>query len=98
MTNKKRDLELLSKILFVIEDSDAQTIIDPQALISHDLMKNYDENVVFLHVKLLDSAKFIDVTLRDDLENRDYLIKGITWDGYDFLEKARKKLELRGRI
>ena len=98
MTNKKRDLELLSKILFVIEDSDAQEVINPQSLISHNLIENYDENVVFLHVRLLDSANFIDVTLRDDLENRDYLIKGITWNGYDFLEKARKKMELRGRI
>lgn len=98
MNNKKRDLELLSKILFVIEDSDADEITTPQSLNAHELIKNYDENVVFIHVRLLDNAKLIDATLKDDLENKKYLIQGITWDGYDFLEKARKKLELRGRV
>jgi len=46
----------------------------------------------------LDNVKFIDVTLKDNLEDKNYLIQGITWDGYDYLEKARKKLEIRGRI
>jgi len=98
MTNKKRDLELLSKILFAIEDSNADEITTPQSLNAHELIQNYDENVVFLHVRLLDNVKFIDVTLKDNLEDKNYLIQGITWDGYDYLEKARKKLEIRGRI
>ena len=98
MTNKKRDLELLSKILFAIEDSPAEEITTPQSLNAHESIQNYNEDVVFLHVRLLDDAKFIDVTLKDDLEDKNYLIRGITWNGYDFLEKARKKMEIRGRI
>ena len=98
MSNKKRDLELVCKILLVIEDSSAAEITSNQSLVSHELIREYDENVVDLHVRLLMNAGLIDVSLRDDFENKDYFIKGITWSGYDYLEKARKKMELLGRV
>lgn len=97
MSNKKRNLELISKILLVVEESDAEEKTTPELLTTHELIKNYDKNVVFVHVRLLHSKGLIDVRLRDDLENKDYLIEGITWEGYDYLDKARKKIELLGR-
>ena len=98
MSNKKRDLELISKILLVIEDSLAEEITSNKSLLAHKLIEEYDKNVVFVHVRLLKNAGLIDASLRDNWENKDYFIKGMTWDGYDYLEKARKKMELLGRV
>ena len=98
MSNKKRDLELISKILLVIEESDAGENITSKSLKTHELTQDYDENVVCVHVRLLESKGLIQARMRDDLEIKDYLIEGITWEGYDYLDKARKKLELLGRV
>lgn len=78
----KRDMELVRKILIEVEKHGAELVID-----------GYDDPQIGFHVRLMGEAGLLEV-----FDNTSYdfpggvrtaQARGITWDGYEFLELSR---------
>lgn len=82
----KRDMDLIRKILFVIESSPSYSQIYG--------IDGYEWDVVAEHIRLIDDAKLIrgklDFLLSIDAERRQSaFVHGLSWAGHDFLDAAR---------
>jgi hypothetical protein len=79
----KRDLELIRKILVVLEDK--------RSTIAEELpIDGYDENIVAFHINLLIEAGFVKGVLGDELNGAiTAYASSMTWAGYEFLDVSR---------
>ena len=82
----KRDMELIRKILFKIEEDYVGTAL------SNLSIEEFDRNTVAYHCKLLNEAGFID-DYKANYANGQiwrFTVGGLTWNGYDYLDKIRQ--------
>ena len=82
----KRDMDLVRKILLAIEESESGDI-------KLDRLGD-DLDRVYRHVELMKEFGLVDATIipgGDGPEEKIVLceVRGLTWEGHDFLEKAR---------
>ena len=81
----KRDMDLIREILLAIEahpESDADEL--------NLSFPDYSEDEVSYHCRLLLDAGFIDgKSIGEDGEPDEWMIKGLTWSGHEFLEASR---------
>ena len=80
----KRDMELIRKLLFAMEDNPRQLVVD-----------GYDKEVVKYHALLLIEAGLLDGKVSDTLANTSVVpsnifVNRLTWDGHEFLDNIRK--------
>lgn len=81
----KRDMDLIRKLLFKIEDEYKGRPIYPFTL------EGYDPWVVKEHCKLMQQQNLIEFVKDDEVNCSPYFYVGnLTADGYDFLDKIRK--------
>jgi len=80
----KRDMDLCRKILRCVEGFPHGIF----ALETADIpdTNNLEQDIVNYHVKLLSQAGFLDT---GSSARGASLIKGLTWEGHEFLEKSR---------
>ncbi|MEB3269902.1 MAG: DUF2513 domain-containing protein [Leptolyngbya sp.] len=78
----KRDLELLKKILMKVEELPVGRCLSPPLGI-----EDYDEEIVFEHVRLLQEANFIEAIVV--LNPRTYEVSRLLNDGHDFVANAK---------
>lgn len=78
----KRDLELFRLILLKIEELPVGKCLSPPLEI-----KDYDEEIVFEHVRLLQEANLIEAVVV--LNPRTYEISRLLNDGHDFVANAK---------
>jgi hypothetical protein len=80
----KRDMELIRKLLFAMEDNPRQLVVD-----------GYDKEVIKYHALLLIEAGLLDGKVSDTLANTSVVpsnifVNRLTWDGHEFLDNIRK--------
>ena len=80
----KRDMELIRKLLFAIEENPRQLTVG-----------GYDNEVVKYHALLLIEAGLLDGKVSDTLANTSVVpshifVNRLTWDGHEFLDNIRK--------
>ncbi|USK91502.1 DUF2513 domain-containing protein [Rossellomorea marisflavi] len=75
----KRDMELVRKILFSLENSNNTS---KWALIQID---GYRPNEVSYHLKLLSQAGLVEAKDLDNGVHSIWVAKSLTWDGHEFL-------------
>jgi hypothetical protein len=82
----KRDLDLVRKILFTVENSDTDGL-ERDSL----RLEGYDDQVVARHVQLLDEAGYIIASYSEPDHGGVVLhkINRVTWKGHEFLDAAR---------
>jgi hypothetical protein len=82
----KRDMDLVRKIMFAVEEA------EPAALRRKPLgIKGYDLGTVAGHVKLMQQRGLIEahVVEPDGEPPAVAMVHGLTWDGYDWLDATR---------
>jgi len=81
----KRDMDLCRKILLAIESSPANQYV------TNLQVAGYEDDIVADHVALLNEATLIDANISRTLgpDSPHFVIKNLTWKGYDFLDVAR---------
>lgn len=79
----KRDMDLVRKILFAIEEYSLQ---DP---IRNFTIEGYDDATVHYHLGLMNEAGLIHVIDLSDLATAMYFPTQLTWSGHEFLEAVR---------
>jgi hypothetical protein len=80
----KRDMELIRKIMFRIEEEDDYIFIE--TLFKNPQIEGYDDHTIRQHVEWLDEAGLIKTQL-PKLE----IVNRLTWEGCDFLDAARNE-------
>lgn len=82
----KRDMELIRKILFKIEEEYVSTALFNLAIYG------YEFNSVAYQCKLLYEAHLVDNYSAKYGDNTIYafVVGGLTWEGHDFLDKIRQ--------
>ena len=82
----KRDIDLIRKILFEVEEFE-----DPWGLSSDLEIDGYDNQVVSYHVKLLFEAGLLEADDVCEMGSDGYRwwAKSLTWEGHEFLDAAR---------
>lgn len=83
----KRDMELVRKIVFAIEEQ-----YEGQA-IRHLKIDGFDHVTIALHCKLLFEFGLVDYykpISADDVPVITFFVGNLTWEGYDFLDKIRQ--------
>lgn len=83
----QRDMELIRKILFVIEEKYVDT-----ALMGNDIqIEGYDTKSIAYHCALLHDAGLISDYKAQYAENELYLwgVGRLTWDGHELLDKIK---------
>ena len=82
----KRDMDLIRKILFHIEESNE---LDTRNI---DI-SGYEKNIVDYHIKLLNEAKLLNADILPPERGTIFIrtIGGLTWQGHDFLDAARNE-------
>lgn len=80
----KRDMELIRKLLFAIEENPRQLAVD-----------GYDKEVVKYHALLLIEAGLLDGKVSNTLANTSVVpshifVNRLTWDGHEFLDNIRR--------
>lgn len=83
----KRDLDLVRKILFVIEENEDAT---GRSLIAVRI-EGYPEKQIFYHLKLLDEAGLIEAVDFSGGTQLRWEAQSLTWDGHEFLDSARSE-------
>lgn len=79
----KRDMELVRKILFAIEESE-------DSFFSSSLqIDGYTNKEVGYHARIMLDGGLIDAKDVSDNSGDDFLIHGLTWQGHEFLDAAR---------
>lgn len=81
----KRDMELVRKILFAIEEQHEDTGISDLTI------DGYTDKAVAYHCKILHEAGFISSYSAQFADNELYYFEvgSVTWDGCEFLDKIR---------
>lgn len=79
----KRDMDLIRKILFKIEESDTT----PRDVAR--LLPDVPLEEARYHMRLLYEADMIRATDASTFGGENYLVTGLTWAGHDFLDAAR---------
>ena len=83
----KRDMDLVRKILFAVEDSEDGNV---------DLDNiGYDRDQIYLHVELMEERGLVDASIAHGSDGPGHRIlacriRRLTWEGHDFLEMARR--------
>lgn len=90
-----RDLSLIRELLLLIETKPKNNYLFTVSDIPRDTAgdyRAYTEDSVWQHLELLKEAKLIeaDFRIREDGQYINAKIKGITWEGYEFLESVRE--------
>lgn len=83
----KRDMDLIRKIMFAIEEEYSGEAIQPLRI------EGYDKTTIALHCKLLYEYGLVDHYKpigADDIPIITFYVGNLTWEGYDFLEKVRQ--------
>ena len=83
--NRQRNFDLIRAILLKIESYPPNTPIQA----SHLTFEKYPLEVVFFHVEMLKDADFIDAIITKSHNRCGFVIKKITWKGYEFLDNAK---------
>ena len=83
----KRDFDLIRKILLYVEENH-----DEGSLMIKKL-EDYNNQTLIFHCKILEEKGFLKGTALESLTsgNDDFQCFGITYDGYEFLDKIRNK-------
>lgn len=79
----KRDMDLVRKILFCIEDFSTADEWLPVEI------PEYNNSVISYHLKLLNEAGLIEAINLSDSDGIDWRAGSLTWKGHEFLEAAR---------
>lgn len=80
----KRDFDLIRKILLYVEENHDGSVMYIRKL------ENYDNKVLVTHCEILINQKFLEGKVsRVDTGEGIYICKGITYEGYEFLDKIR---------
>lgn len=81
----KRDFDLIRRILKDVQDLPAGKTLDNPSY------PGYDQSTINEHIILLEDAKLIKELNIVRLQGviKDIRIKGLTWDGHDFLDAAK---------
>ena len=79
----KRDMDLCRQILLRVEDS------SPNEVLTRLGLSGDHPNSVSEHVVLLEQAGFLDATINRTFGGAIYAIRGLTWEGHEFLDAAR---------
>ena len=80
----KRDMELVRKILLAVEESD-----DARRRGMRPKIDGHEDDVIQAHVGLLWRRGLLDALDGSSRDGESYIITGLTWEGYDFIEAAR---------
>ena len=82
----KRDMDLIRKILLQIEEKhDGRNRVQIHSVEGHAV------NEVSYHVGLLVDAGYVEAGTVSTLRATAYLIRGITWEGHEFLDAVRSE-------
>lgn len=81
----KRDFELIRRIMLHIEKQES----DPACVIPEDI-SGFAPADTARHMRLLESAGFIDADISKTIGSTWVKATAITWKGYDFLDHIRK--------
>jgi hypothetical protein len=81
----KRNWELIREILVKAEE------LNEQEYFGEDSFNDSDTNEVAHHLVLLDKAGFIEAINNGGMNHQTRICTGLTWDGYEFLDKIRDK-------
>lgn len=82
----KRDMELIREILIEFEK------IDETAKFSYEIqIENYTRKEIIGHVFMLYDGGFIDIVNASTQDGKDFLAKGLKWEGHNFLEVSRNE-------
>lgn len=76
----KRDMELVRKILLAIEKEGEAAEVD-----------GYEEEIIQSHVGLLRQAGLVNAIDASSFDGEAYIVRGLTWEGHDFIESARNE-------
>jgi hypothetical protein len=83
----KRDMDLVRTILMRIEESGDPGISD----FSPFLDESYTNEQIQYHLGLIYQAGLIDAEPAGSFEGASWIVKGLTWNGHEFVEAARDK-------
>lgn len=83
----KRDMELIRQILIEFEKIDEQD----RGGIGRFKIEGYSHEEVVNHVFLLEQKNMVEIINCTSNTGRAFLAKGLTWEGHDFLDKARNE-------
>jgi hypothetical protein len=86
----KRDMELVRKILLAVEESD-----DAHRRGMRPKIDGYEDDMIQVHVGLLWRKGLINALDGSSRDGESYVITGLTWEGYDFIEAARNETTWR---
>lgn len=79
----KRDWDLIRQILFKVESVPAGETIDTIQV------EEFNNSTIVEHIRILLSKGLLVGKMYDTNSGTTDLVKGMSWDGYDFLENAR---------
>ena len=82
----KRDMDLIRDILLEIEKSS-----DESNRIEIHSVGEYSSSEINGHLKLLVDVGYVDANTISSFEGTTYLIRGLTWDGHEFLNDVRSE-------
>ena len=82
----KRDMDLVRKILMEIESLPLEKL--GGTLLEVD---GYDQDTISYHIMLLDEAGLLKGIDASGLNDTEWFVDRLTWDGYEFLEAARNQ-------
>lgn len=80
----KRDMDLVRKLLFLIEDQDKSNL---ELKIPSDL----DRGIVVYHLKLLEQTGYTENTIKYADDKPLWIYCELTWDGHEFLNAVRNE-------
>lgn len=83
----KRDMELIRKIMFKIEEDYSGTLIRALPIEGYDLVTVAEHCRLMMEYGLIDEYKPIGADGHPVLT---FLVGNLTWEGYDFLDKVRQ--------
>lgn len=82
----KRDMDLVRKILFKLEEKD-----DPAEWIPPEAIGEYLPEQVSYHIMLLEEAGLIEARDISSTNQYNWAAMNLTWDGHEFLEASRNE-------
>jgi len=78
----KRDMELIRKLLFLIEELD-----DPHKELK--IPSDIDKQVAVYHLKLLEQAGYTENNIKYAGNQPLWIYSSLTWDGHEFLDSVK---------
>lgn len=79
-------MELVRKIMLAVEESD-----DARRRGIRPKIDGYEDDVIQAHVGLLWRNGLLNALDGSSRDGESYIITGLTWEGYDFIEAARNE-------